>query len=55
MASVGKPQLTTVRQDTREAGEALVDNLLRLIRDEPAESAMLPVKLVVRKSSLRGR
>jgi len=54
-ASFVNPQLTTVRQDTRQAGEALVDNLLRLIRDEPAESAMLPVKLVVRKSSLRGR
>jgi len=54
MASFINPQLTTVRQDTRQAGEALVDNLLRLIRDEPAQSGMLPVKLVVRKSSLRG-
>jgi len=55
MASFVNPQLTTVRQDTRQAGEALVENLLRLIRNEPAESAMLPVTLVVRKSSLRGK
>ncbi|TBR36752.1 MULTISPECIES: LacI family DNA-binding transcriptional regulator [Dyella] len=54
-ASFVNPPLTTVRQDTREAGEALVENLLRLIQGEPAESGMLPVKLVVRKSSLRSR
>ncbi|SFS17533.1 transcriptional regulator, LacI family [Dyella sp. OK004] len=54
-ASFINPQLTTVRQDTQQAGEALVDNLLRLIRNEPAESAMLPVNLIVRKSSVRGR
>lgn len=52
-ASFVNPPLTTVRQDTRQAGEALVDNLLRLIRDEPTQSGMLPVKLVIRKSSLR--
>lgn len=54
-ASFVNPPLTTVRQDTQQAGEALVDNLLRLIRNEPAESAMLPVKLIVRRSSMRGR
>ncbi|WP_266170402.1 LacI family DNA-binding transcriptional regulator [Dyella subtropica] len=54
-ASFVNPPLTTVRQDTGQAGEALVDSLLRLIRQEPAESGMLPVKLVVRKSSLRVR
>ena len=47
------PPLTTVLQDTSQAGEVLVDSLLRLIRGEPVESAMLPVKLMVRRSSLR--
>ncbi|WP_329741997.1 LacI family DNA-binding transcriptional regulator [Dyella sp. A6] len=47
------PSLTTVHQDTKQAGEVLVDNLLRLIRGQPAESTVLPVKLVVRQSSLR--
>ena len=55
MASFVNPPLTTVLQDTKQAGEILVDNLLRLIRGEPAESAMMPAKLVVRKSSLRPR
>jgi DNA-binding LacI/PurR family transcriptional regulator len=53
MASFANPPLTTVRQDTRRAGEVLVDNLLRMIRDEPAQSTMLPVQLMVRQSSVR--
>ncbi|MGH8152087.1 MAG: LacI family DNA-binding transcriptional regulator [Rhodanobacteraceae bacterium] len=53
MASFVNPPLTTVLQDTGLAGEVLVDSLLRLIRNEPAESRMLPMKLVVRSSSLR--
>ena len=53
-ASFVNPPLTTVRQDTGQAGEALVNTLLQLIRNEPAGSDMLPVKLVVRKSSLKG-
>jgi DNA-binding LacI/PurR family transcriptional regulator len=55
MASFVSPPLTTVLQDTKLAGEILVDNLLQLIRGEPAESAMLPAKLIVRKSSVRLR
>jgi DNA-binding LacI/PurR family transcriptional regulator len=55
VASFVNPPLTTVLQDTKLAGEILVDNLLQLIRGEPAESAMLPARLVVRKSSLRSR
>ncbi|WP_199100093.1 LacI family DNA-binding transcriptional regulator [Dyella sp. ASV21] len=55
MASFANPPLTTVLQDTKLAGEILVDNLLKLIREEPAESAMLPAKLIVRKSSVRTR
>lgn len=55
MASFVNPPLTTVLQDTQQAGEILVDNLLRLIRGESPPSAMLPATLVVRKSSLRPR
>jgi DNA-binding LacI/PurR family transcriptional regulator len=51
MARFATPPLTTVIQDTGRAGELLVDTLLRLVRDQPAESMMLPAKLVVRKSS----
>ena len=52
-ASFVNPTLTSVLQDTNSAGEILVDCLLRLIRKEPAEGAVLPVKLMVRDSSLR--
>jgi DNA-binding LacI/PurR family transcriptional regulator len=52
-ASFVNPPLTTVLQDTKSAGMLLVDTLLRLVRGEPAENAILPVKLVVRRSSLR--
>ena len=52
-ASFVNPPLTTVLQDTRQAGEVLVDSLLRLIRDEPVISVTLPATLVVRRSSLR--
>ncbi|WP_449429735.1 LacI family DNA-binding transcriptional regulator [Rhodanobacter umsongensis] len=53
MASFINPPLTTILQDTRVAGEALVGSLLGLIRGEPVESQVLPVKLMVRRSSLR--
>ncbi len=52
MASFVNPSLTTVQQDTRRAGEMLVDSLVRLIHSEPAASKMLPMKLIVRRSSL---
>lgn len=54
MARFVNPALTTVLQDTRQAGEMLVESLLRMIRGEKVESAILPVKLVVRRSSVRG-
>lgn len=44
------PPLTTVQQDTERAGEMLVDNLLRLIAGETAESALIEPRLVVRAS-----
>ena len=36
---------------TARAGELLVEALLRRVQDQPAESVMLPAKLVVRRSS----
>lgn len=50
MAASVHPPLTTVAQDTKRAGELLVEHLLRLIGDEPAESLKLPARLVVRRS-----
>lgn len=49
-ASLANPPLTTVMQDTRLAGEVLVDTLLRSIRAEPAQNRTLPTRLVVRRS-----
>jgi DNA-binding LacI/PurR family transcriptional regulator len=50
MASYTSIPLTTVQQDTRQAGEILVERLLQQIRGEPAESIMLPAKVIVRRS-----
>jgi DNA-binding LacI/PurR family transcriptional regulator len=50
-AGFANPPLTTVAQDSRAAGEALVDTLLGLIRAEPQSSVVLPARLVVRRSS----
>lgn len=49
-ASYTHPPLTTVQQNTRLAGELLVDNLLKLIDGETLESFLLPAELVVRGS-----
>ncbi len=54
-ASLVNPPLTTVAQDTWLAGEKLVDTLLKLVRGEPAESLVLPAKLIVRRSCGAGR
>jgi len=49
-ANLTNPPLTTVMQDTRRAGEALVDTVLKLVRNEVATSTVLPTRLVVRRS-----
>lgn len=49
-AGLANPPLTTIAQNTRLAGEVLVDTLLRLVMDETAESQVLPARLVVRRS-----
>lgn len=50
-AGLANPPLTTVTQQPGEAGALLVDTLLKLVRNEPTESRMLPARLVVRRSS----
>jgi DNA-binding LacI/PurR family transcriptional regulator len=49
-ASLASPPLTTVMQDVRAAGAALVDALLAQIKGVDEASALLPTRLVVRKS-----
>ena len=50
-AGMTTPPLTTMAQDTRGAGLALVDALIRLIRNQPVDATTLPARLVVRRSS----
>jgi len=50
-ARMAEPPLTTVAQDTRLAGEALVETLIAKIEERAPESLLLPVRLVVRSSS----
>lgn len=54
LAASVSPALTTVQQDTKQAGQLLVERLLALIGRQPVDSQSIPVKLVVRESSLRG-
>ena len=49
-ASFTNPPLTTVMQDTRRAGEVLVDTLVRMIDEGRAEGSVLPTRLIVRRS-----
>ncbi len=49
-ASLTHPPLTTIQQDYRLAGEMLVDNLLKQIRNERAAPAVLPARLIMRQS-----
>jgi DNA-binding LacI/PurR family transcriptional regulator len=49
-AGLANPPLTTIAQNTRLAGEVLVDTLLRQIKGERAEARILPARLVVRRS-----
>ena len=53
-ARSASPALTTVSQDTSRAGELLVETLLKLVREEPVDSVMMPPSLVVRRSSTVG-
>jgi DNA-binding LacI/PurR family transcriptional regulator len=50
VAGLTNPPLTTVAQDTKRAGELLVETLIHQIRHEPTSSVMLPARVVVRRS-----
>ena len=50
-ASFANPPLTTVQQDTKLAGQLLVESLLSLIHDEAVENQTMPAKLVLRGST----
>lgn len=50
VASFANPALTTVKQDTKLAGEILVDSLLRLIAGEKVDHYLMPVDVVIRQS-----
>jgi DNA-binding LacI/PurR family transcriptional regulator len=52
-ASLSTPPLTTVRQDPRRAGEALVNALVEAVQAGSAVDRLLPVELIVRESSCR--
>ena len=53
LSSFVNPSLTTVQQNTKIAGRILVDTLLKLIHDEPAENQIIPVNLILRASTKR--
>ena len=53
LAASVSPTLSTVQQDTKQAGQLLVERLLALIQGEAVESQTIPVKLVLRESSIR--
>jgi DNA-binding LacI/PurR family transcriptional regulator len=50
-ASLSSPPLSTVKQDSRRAGEALVEALIEAIECGHTRSRSLPVRLIVRDSS----
>ena len=47
------PPLSTIRQNCHAGARLLVEKLMRAIRHEPNESAVIPTDLVIRASSLR--
>jgi DNA-binding LacI/PurR family transcriptional regulator len=48
---VTSPPLTTVMQDLKNAGEALVEAVVAQVEDRAQPSRSLPARLVVRKRS----
>jgi DNA-binding LacI/PurR family transcriptional regulator len=51
-ASLSSPALTTVAQDPRQASDALVDAIITSIESGTATNRVLPVRLIVRESSV---
>ncbi|MEE2002978.1 LacI family DNA-binding transcriptional regulator [Alkalimonas sp. MEB108] len=50
VASYTTPPLSTIQQDTSLAGEMLVENLLRLVNNQPIETNQIEPKIVIRTS-----
>jgi DNA-binding LacI/PurR family transcriptional regulator len=50
-ASLTSPPLTTIMQNMKGAGELLVETVLAQVEDRPLPPAVLPARLVIRKSS----
>jgi len=50
-ARLAEPPITTIAQDTKRAGDALVETLIAKIDEHAPVSVMLPVELVVRAST----
>ena len=50
IASFTIPALTTAKQNTKLAGELLVENIIHLINGEAAGTTLMPTSLIVRKS-----
>ncbi|MBQ4834980.1 LacI family DNA-binding transcriptional regulator [Pseudoalteromonas luteoviolacea] len=51
MADISFPSLTTIRQDTRQAGELLVKKLLAQLSGQKVSSSQLEIALIERQSS----
>ncbi len=47
------PTLTTVQQDTKRAGELLVNHLVELINNREVADYLMPADLVIRQSTIR--
>jgi len=52
-AAYTHPSLTTIRQPMHEAGQSLVDGLMKQLEGEAAQSIVLPTELVIRESTRR--
>ncbi|RDV26196.1 LacI family transcriptional regulator [Alteromonas aestuariivivens] len=50
VSAFATPALTTVRQNTKRAGELLVTTLIKAINKEPVEDYLMPAELIVRQS-----
>ena len=52
-AAYTHPSLTTIRQPMHEAGQSLVDGLMRQLEGKEASSIVLPTELIARESTRR--
>ncbi|WJG08067.1 LacI family DNA-binding transcriptional regulator [Aliiglaciecola sp. LCG003] len=53
VAAYTQPALTSIKQDTAQAGKLLVDSLIALMANEQVISTMMPTELIIRQSSQR--